>query len=313
MKISLHSVSYSGFFYTGKPLSIEEVIARVASYGYDGVELMAKRPHASPIDLDSKDRRRIIEIASSYRVEIPILASYNDFSGPDEFRRELNILYEKEVIKLASDLGVNLVRVFAAGMRDVDPSIPYWKQWELCRDGLKESSKFAEEYGVILALQNHPPIIESYEDVLSMLEEVGSSNLKACIDPELLLWVGDIDLYSDDVEKRIGEIYHRVRDVLVHIHIGDSIERSGKLIWIQGGGGSMIRARRLERVPLSTGFFGRIAKPFIKTLKDIGYDRYISYEICSPRYIKHRLVSFEDVDKEVKDGINYIRSIISQL
>jgi len=311
MKISLHSVSYSGFFYVGRPLSIEEVIARVAEYGYDGVELMAKRPHASPIDLSQADRRRIAEVASSYGIEIPALASYTDFSGPDEFRRELNILYAKEVIELASDLGVKVVRVFAAGMRDVDPSIPYWRQWELCREGLREASRFAEEHGINLALQNHPPIIESYEDVLSMLEEVGSSYLKVCVDPELLVWTGDLDPYSDDIEGKLGEIYRRVRDVLIHIHIGDSIERSGKFMWIEGGGGSMIRARRLERVPLGTGFFGMIAKPFIKALRDIGYDRYISYEICSPRYVKHKLVSFEDVDREVKDGIKYIRGIMS--
>jgi sugar phosphate isomerase/epimerase len=311
MKISLHSVSYSGFFYVGRPLSIEEVIARVAEYGYDGVELMAKRPHASPIDLSQADRRRIAEVASSYGIEIPALASYTDFSGPDEFRRELNILYAKEVIELASDLGVKVVRVFAAGMRDVDPSIPYWRQWELCREGLREASRFAEEHGINLALQNHPPIIESYEDVLSMLEEVGSSYLKVCVDPELLVWTGDLDPYSDDIEGKLGEIYRRVRDVLIHIHIGDSIKRSGKFMWIEGGGGSMIRARRLERVPLGTGFFGMIAKPFIKALRDIGYDRYISYEICSPRYVKHKLVSFEDVDREVKDGIKYIRGIMS--
>jgi sugar phosphate isomerase/epimerase len=311
MKISLHSVSYSGFFYVGRPLSIEEVIARVAEYGYDGVELMAKRPHASPIDLSQADRRRIAEVASSYGIEIPALASYTDFSGPDEFRRELNILYAKEVIELASDLGVKVVRVFAAGMRGVDPSIPYWRQWELCREGLREASRFAEEHGINLALQNHPPIIESYEDVLSMLEEVGSSYLKVCVDPELLVWTGDLDPYSDDIEGKLGEIYRRVRDVLIHIHIGDSIERSGKFMWIEGGGGSMIRARRLERVPLGTGFFGMIAKPFIKALRDIGYDRYISYEICSPRYVKHKLVSFEDVDREVKDGIKYIRGIMS--
>ncbi|MEM2739687.1 MAG: sugar phosphate isomerase/epimerase family protein [Candidatus Bathyarchaeia archaeon] len=311
MKVALHSVSYSGFFYIGRPLGIEEVIVRVADYGYDGVELMAKRPHASPIDLNSKDRRKIIEVASSYGVEIPVLASYSDFSGPDEFRRELNILYVKEAIKLASDLGIGVVRVFAAGMRDVDPSIPYWRQWELCRDGLKEASRFAEEYSVVLALQNHPPIIESYEDVLSMLEEVGSPNLKACIDPELLIWAGDVDPSSDNIEERLQEIYCRVRDVLVHMHIGDSIERSGKLIWVQGGGGSMIKARRLERVLLGTGFFHRIAKPFIKVIKDIGYDRYISYEICSPRYVKHKLVSLEEIDEEVRHGIKYIRSIIS--
>jgi len=56
-------------------------------------------------------------------------------------------------------------------------------------------------------------------------------------------------------------------------------------------------------MPLGSGFFGRIAKPFFKALKNVGYNRYVSYEICSPRYVKHKIVSFEDVDNEVRDEI----------
>lgn len=312
MRVALHSVSYSGFFYLGKPLTVEEAISRVADYGYDGIELMAKRPHASPVDLDGDGRRRVREAASSAGVEIAALAAYNDFSGPDDFRRELNILYVKEVIKLAADLDVGVVRVFAAGMRDVDPSLPYWRQWELCREGLRESAEVAEEYGVTLALQNHPPIIESYRDVLSMVEEVGSPSLKACIDPELMVWAGDVDPYSPGLAGRLREVYREVGDILVHVHVGDSVERPGKIIWVKGGGGSMVKATRLERVPLGKGFFGRIAKPFVEALKSVGYRGFISYEICSPRYVEHKLVSFEDVDREVKEGLTYLRSLLSK-
>ncbi len=184
MKISLHSVSYSGFFYSGKSLSIEEIIDKASSFGYDGIELMAKRPHAMPMDLDQKARKRIRELTNSYGVELAALASYTDFSGPEVLKRELNLLYIHDVLKMARDLDVKIVRVLAAGSGDVDSTLSYSKHWELCREGLKEASKWAEDYDVTLVLQNHPPVMESFKDVMEMIEEVGSNFLKACIDPE---------------------------------------------------------------------------------------------------------------------------------
>jgi len=313
IRISLHSVSYSGFFYRGEPLPIRDIIVKLSNYGYDGVELMAKRPHANPIDLDVKARRELRELADSYGVTLANLAAYNDFSGPDTFRRELNLLYIQEVIKLARDLDIQTVRVFAAGMKDVDQSLSYWKQWELCREGLREAAGWAEDYGVTLALQNHPPIIESFRDTIEMIEEIGSDHLKACIDPELLIWSGDIDPDSESLEDELSEIYNECKGLLVFIHVGDSIIRPGKTLWLPGGGGSKLKAERLERAVLGRGAFGKIAKPFVKVLKQINYDGFLSYEVCSPRYVKHTLIDFETLDKEVKEGLKYLRNLISKV
>ncbi len=313
MKISLHSVSYAGFFYRGNPLSIREIMVRLSNFGYDGVELMAKRPHADPMDLDEKARRELRELADSYGVELANLAAYNDSSGPDVFKRELNLLYIHEVLELARDLDIRTVRVFAAGMRDVDETIPYWKHWELCREGLSEAAKWAEDYGVTLALQNHPPIIESYRDVIEMIEEVGSDSLKACIDPELLLWCGDIDARSENLEDRLLEIYGECKNLLTFIHVGDSAIRSGKILWLAGGGGSRLRAERIERVILGEGMFGKITEPFIKAIKQIGYDGFLSFEICSPRYVKHSLIDFETLEKEVSVGVKYLKDLVSKV
>lgn len=304
-------MSLSGFFYRGDPVPLEELITKVKLYGFDGLELMGKRPHANPCDLSAESRRNLRELASSNGVEIVAIAGYNDFSGSDAFKRELNILYAKELIKLARDLETNIVRVFAAGMGDVDPSIPYHEHWRLCVEAFKEVSKFAEDYGITLALQNHPPIIESYEDVLDMIEEVGSDALKACIDPELLIWVRDVDPHGEDISEKFKMIYGRVGRLLVHVHVGDSVERVGKFIMIPAGGGSVLRASRIERVPMGTGLFKRIIKPFIDALKSIGYNRYISYEVCSPRYVKHKLIDFFTLEDEIVNGVRFLREFIS--
>jgi len=313
LKISLHTVSYSGFFYRGEPLSIKDIILRLSDFGYDGVELMAKRPHANPVDLDEKSRKELRELAESHSIELANLAAYNDFSGPDQFKRELNLLYINKVLELARDLDIPTVRVFAAGMKDVDPTLPYWKQWELCREGLCEAAKWAEEYGVTLALQNHPPIIESFKDTIEMIEEVGNDALKACIDPELLLWSGDIDPYSENLEEKLLEIYNECKGLLVFVHVGDSIVRPGKTLWLPGGGGSKLKAERVERTVLGEGTFGIIAESFIKTLKRINYNGFLSYEICSPRYVKHTLIDFETLDREVSRGVKYLKDLISKV
>ena len=48
MPMALATVTFSGLWYPGRPLTIEEVIDRAKEYGYDGVEINGKRPHAYP-------------------------------------------------------------------------------------------------------------------------------------------------------------------------------------------------------------------------------------------------------------------------
>ena len=62
MKIALHSITYAGFFYEGGALSLEQILERAARYGCEGVEIMAKRPVASPFDIDTERARRSADV-----------------------------------------------------------------------------------------------------------------------------------------------------------------------------------------------------------------------------------------------------------
>ena len=59
MKFILHSVSYSPTWKGQTALSLDQVVAKAAQLGYDGIELIAKRPHASPLDLSPEARKRL--------------------------------------------------------------------------------------------------------------------------------------------------------------------------------------------------------------------------------------------------------------
>jgi hypothetical protein len=51
MKFALFSVTYSGLFYDGKALSLDEQVHKAKELGFDGLSIEAKRPVASPLDL----------------------------------------------------------------------------------------------------------------------------------------------------------------------------------------------------------------------------------------------------------------------
>ena len=58
MKLGLHSMSYAGMW-GGATLEVEDVLDTAAELGFDGVMLMAKRPHASPLDLPQDRVKRL--------------------------------------------------------------------------------------------------------------------------------------------------------------------------------------------------------------------------------------------------------------
>ncbi len=49
---ALHSVSYAGVWAGQARLSVDQFLARAKLLGFDGVMLMAKRPHLSVLDYD---------------------------------------------------------------------------------------------------------------------------------------------------------------------------------------------------------------------------------------------------------------------
>lgn len=64
MKFGLLSVTYSGLFYAGPALSVEQQIRKARDLGFDGLALETKRPVASPLDLSAADRARIRAVAA---------------------------------------------------------------------------------------------------------------------------------------------------------------------------------------------------------------------------------------------------------
>ena len=302
MKAALYTVTYSGVFYKGDHLTLQEIFPRVADLGYDGVEIGAKRPVASPIDLNASTRKEIKALGPRYGLEIPCVASYSDFSSGVPEHREMQLLMLREIIQLAHDLESPIVRIFATwsgitmregyGVYEItrasynQPDVTHLEKWRWAREGIAETSQWAERYGVTLALQNHSPVTNTLEQTLEMVEEINSPFVKACIDAPLL---------TDQNDEYVYQGILKTGDKQVWSHFGGYLETADGKISEETDKGT-----KIVNYPA-----------FFRGLKDIGYQGYIAYEGCSPVLVKHDWVGLEEVDRRAKLALEYIRRQIS--
>jgi len=302
VRIGLYSISYLGVWYRGAALSVEQVIQRARQYGYQGVEIDGKRPHANPLDMPPARCRLLREFAAGEGIEIYAVAANNDFSSPIPEHCEAQLLYARELIRVTADLGAKVMRVFLAwpgvtllpeggGRYDIAQSA--WRQvhepfseeqtWEWCRQGLVEAAGYAGGCGVTLALQNHAPVIRDYRDCLRMVREVGSPHLKVCFDPRL-----EHHLDADGIERAARE----VGPLQVLSHFGGEYDRGADGIQVTEGEQCLAAVR---------GLFA------------IGYCGYIGFELCHPLpVVDGKTVGIDFVDKNAELAAEYMKGIVSR-
>jgi len=315
MKVSLYTISYTGIWYDGPALPIEKIVPKIKEMGYEGIEIAAKRPHASPLDWSKKKCKEVKELCESYEMPIVALATYTNFASPIMEERENELLMLREQIKLASWLETSIVRVFAAWMGTTlkeghgtyDFSRHTWKypgcthqdRWNWVRSCLEEAVKWAEEYNLTLALQTHGPVIRlGYEDALEMIKQVGSKYLKMSLDIGLACF----DQFTQQTDEYIAKAVQACKDLIVHSHFNGKFDEkpNGEVIQVPYDfpgltppGGSIINY-----------------PTFIRELKKIGYKGYISYEVCSPVLKNGKLQGLEEVDRQVKLAVRYMKDLI---
>ncbi len=118
---ALFSVSYAGLW-GQQALDLETFLTQAAALGYPAVELMAKRPHLSVLDVDERRLAHLAQRAGELGVRIVTLAAYTDFTAGGQTRDipfgEMQLAYVREVCRMARALGASIVRVFTGYTTD---------------------------------------------------------------------------------------------------------------------------------------------------------------------------------------------------
>jgi len=293
----LHSISYSGLWRGQAQLSVEEFLVKAKELGFDGVMLMAKRPHLSPLDWDAEGRARLRRRIEELGLKLVCLAGYSDFTAgcdkPGIPNVEQQAVYLGEVARLARDLGTDMVRVFTGYERS---GVPYDRQYAMVVEGLRLAAREAAKYGVTLAVQNHHDIAIHHDTMAWLLEEVGMPNVKAAFDAWAPVLQG---LPPEDIERAI----HRLRPWIVHTTVAQYV-RQPRFRYL---------AEYTQYVPdvavmRATG----MSNPrgvidydhFFRTLRAIGYRGYVAYEMCE---VLEGGGSIENLDRRAREFLEYLR------
>jgi sugar phosphate isomerase/epimerase len=312
IKLGLYSITFGGIWYNGQALTFDDLCRYAREYGFDGIELDNKRPMGNPLDLDDSRRAEMRNTLSKHGLEIPCVAANNDFSSPIPEHRECQLLMVRETAKLAKDLGAGIVRLFAAwpgvpihegtGTYDLVRGIHYtfegqypfatWlDRWNYTKEGLAEAAKFGEEYGVVMALQNHAPLIRHWKDTYDMVSEINSPWLKVCL---------DLPIFENKEKEYVAKAVKTVGSLQIHSHFGGEYFRDQE---------GIVRQKAIE------SHFGEILPDYahyISLMNEIGYKGYFTFELCHPVLNDdHTRGNIQYVHNQVKLAREFMGNIIN--
>lgn len=240
MKVSCIPICFFEDIIVTKKMSLTEWIGMAAGIGLDGIEVYRHYPGVS----DRGALERLVSEIGEAGLEISMFTSYGELATPSEEEKLKQIESLRRDVDAAVALGTNIVRVTAGS----------WPQ-ECSReealynvaDCLRRSLDYAEENGVHLALEDHPEIGASIEDLTHILDLVGDYRLKVNLDTSNPMVAGDSP-------ARLAQL---VKDRVIYVHASD-------------------RNRQLEHQVVGEG-----CVPFadiLRVLKSAGFDGWVSLE-----------------------------------
>jgi len=193
---------------------LETNLARIASLGYDGVELAIRNPQL--IDLELLDR-----LIRKYGLSVPAIGTGQawgeeglSFTDPDPGYRAAAIERIKSHIPVAAHFGAIIIVGLVRGI--VKPGVDHTQAMTWLVEALRECSAAARLHGVRLALEPinryETTLINSAPEGLDLIERVGASNFG------LLLDTFHMNIEEVSIEASIRACGEHI----FHFHVADS-------------------------------------------------------------------------------------------
>ena len=295
VKTCLHSVSYLGIWRGQPQLTVDEFLVKAKELGYEGVMLVAKRPHVSPHDYDKAARAKLKAKIDSLGLTLVAMAGYTDFTAgidkPGIPNAEIQATWVGEIAELAKDLGTDMVRIFTGYER---PGISYDKQYAEVVSGLKMAGKLAAEHGVTLAVQNHHDIALHHDAMSWFLREVNLPNVMAGWDA----WSPVLEGLSSE---ELRESILKMKPFIVNTIAADYVMHP-RYNYVNHLTNYKAEQPVMRACPMGQGIIDY--KTWFETLKEIGYQGWVVYEMCE---VLDGGGSMENMDKTAKIFLDYMK------
>lgn len=296
IKPCLHSIGYAGLWRGQALLTLDEFLVKAKELGFDSVMVMAKRPHLSPLDYDEAARKKLKARLDELGLTLAALAGYSDFTAgidkPGIPNVEIQAAYVGEVARLARDLGCPMVRIFTGYER---PGIAYDRQYAAVVEGLKLAGKEAAKYDVMLVVQNHHDIALHHDAMRWLMDEVNLPSVKAGWDA----WSPTLEgLTTEQVRQSILTMKpYLVNTIAAQYRRLPRFRYAPELT-------NYLPEPDVLRATTMTDPAGIIDyKSFIGTLREIGYQGYLVYEMCE---VLEGGGSVANLDKTAREFLKFV-------
>jgi sugar phosphate isomerase/epimerase len=197
IKIGCAAYSYRNYFESGR-MGYEDFIEEARNLELDGVELtLYWLPSEDPGYL-----RKLKRLALLHGLPISCVGISTDFCNPDPSERSRMVMTVKKGLNIARELGAPALRVFGGRLPEGHTEAQAMG-WTV--EALRECVGYAEEAGVVIAVENHGGITSRADSLISMIRSVGSP------------WLGvnlDLGNYKDSAYEDIAKTV----PYTVHIH-----------------------------------------------------------------------------------------------
>jgi len=269
-RTALHSVSYAGVWAGQARLSLFEFLEKARQLEFEAVMLMAKRPHLSVLDATpawlTETRQRIDDLG----LHVACLAGYTDFTlgsdHPEIPCREMQILYVRELARVAAALGSPLIRVFTGYST---PLASYDQQWGWCVESLRECARQAADFGVSIGVQNHHDNAVHHDALFDLIQEIDHPHCKVMFDA----WAPALQ----GVDPVAG--VQKLGANIVHTTVADYV-RLNRYRYIPNLVNYASEPDSIRAVPMGEGTVIDYRR-FFQALQASGYQGYVAYEMCS--------------------------------
>jgi len=240
--LSTHTARFSAVAYKG---DFEANVHKIATLGYDGVELAIRDP--SLIDADA-----LLSVVSAHGLHVPAIGTGQawgeeglSFTDPEERVREAAIRRLCDHIPFAARTGAAIIVGLLRGV--IKPGVGHSQAMAWLNEALRRCAASAAPHGVRLVLEPinryETALINSVDQYLALAAETGAGNLGLLPDT----------FHMNIEEPSMVASLRRAGPHIFHMHLADSNR------WYPGAGHIDFHA-------------------VVDTLRQVGYTGYLSVE-----------------------------------
>ena len=273
---------YSYVISSGSAEEISDRIDRLASLGYDAVELGAELPLA-----EASEARDLIDDAGlSVSSICPSFTAKRDLSHPDQEVRENAVRYLGEVAELAAAVDAPVIIVAPTAFLRTQPIASEREEWDLAVESIRAAGKHAASLGVDLTL-------ECWNRYGTFLLNRLEQSARLWRDTELSNGGILADTYHMNIEERsLPEAIRTTGTPINHVHLSDSNRAAPGLGHVD---------------------FGSV----LQALVEVSYPGYLTFELDARAAIRSGVVPAEAREDPtsylMEQGIQHLRHLESSL